>query len=570
MTKAPTQSHKPARPEPAAPTAAAKPARKPVLQRDLVEQIVIAFILAFLVRGFEAEAFVIPTGSMAPTLMGMHKDVTCPQCGFEFTINAADESSMIVRVNGREENLGLVRSGICANCRSNVPVEDQPTFNGDRILVMKFLYNLPFLAKENPKRWEVIVFHYPEEPEVNYIKRMVGLPGETLRLRHGDVLTRPEGRDDLPFTLQRKPLRHQEAMQIHVWDDRHPARMLAESPEWTRWRSNPASAWKVLGTGRYTTQPASTWSELRYHHLVPDHAQWEAILASEPLPYPPFPRLISDFSAYNSGSAATRQLADIIPPHWVGDLTIKGRFETRSNSGTIRLELIEAGVSNRCAIDIATGTATLFHGDEPLGEPAQTAFRGPGAHELAFANVDGRLTLWVDGQTPFGEGRVYQNGEDGYAAPTAEDLQPVRIGVRQADLEVSNLVLTRDLYYTLDPRPPHWDYAGLLPHGTTLSNPEEFEAINHLKWADFPISQGHYLMLGDNSPRSKDSRAWGRRDQAWDDNPRESWEVPENLLVGKAFYVYWPHGKPIWPNLGFDRNVRFPFRPNFERMQWIR
>ena len=38
--------------------------------RDLVEQVVVAFILAFLIRGFEAEAFVIPTGSMAPTLYG--------------------------------------------------------------------------------------------------------------------------------------------------------------------------------------------------------------------------------------------------------------------------------------------------------------------------------------------------------------------------------------------------------------------------------------------------------------------------------------------------------------------
>ena len=36
--------------------------------RETVEAIVVAMILAFLVRGFEAEAFVIPTGSMAPTL----------------------------------------------------------------------------------------------------------------------------------------------------------------------------------------------------------------------------------------------------------------------------------------------------------------------------------------------------------------------------------------------------------------------------------------------------------------------------------------------------------------------
>ena len=42
--------------------------------RDTVEAIVVAFILALVVRGFEAQAFVIPTGSMAPTLMGRHKE----------------------------------------------------------------------------------------------------------------------------------------------------------------------------------------------------------------------------------------------------------------------------------------------------------------------------------------------------------------------------------------------------------------------------------------------------------------------------------------------------------------
>src|SRR5689334_2661262 len=43
--------------------------------RETVESIVVAFVLAFLFRTFEAEAFVIPTGSMAPTLYGQHRDV---------------------------------------------------------------------------------------------------------------------------------------------------------------------------------------------------------------------------------------------------------------------------------------------------------------------------------------------------------------------------------------------------------------------------------------------------------------------------------------------------------------
>ena len=77
--------------------------------RDTVEAIVVAFILALVVRGFEAQAFVIPTGSMAPTLMGRHKELTCPQCGFVYTVNASHE------VEGGSP--APVYSGICTNCR---------------------------------------------------------------------------------------------------------------------------------------------------------------------------------------------------------------------------------------------------------------------------------------------------------------------------------------------------------------------------------------------------------------------------------------------------------------------
>ena len=52
----------------------------------------IAFVLAFLFRTFEAEAFVIPTGSMAPTLMGAHKDVDCLKCGHRFRVNSSEEN----------------------------------------------------------------------------------------------------------------------------------------------------------------------------------------------------------------------------------------------------------------------------------------------------------------------------------------------------------------------------------------------------------------------------------------------------------------------------------------------
>src|SRR6476620_4590207 len=61
--------------------------------RETVESIVIAFVLAFLFRTFEEEAFVIHTGSMAPTLMGRHKDVVCPKCNYRYQVSASEEES---------------------------------------------------------------------------------------------------------------------------------------------------------------------------------------------------------------------------------------------------------------------------------------------------------------------------------------------------------------------------------------------------------------------------------------------------------------------------------------------
>ena len=59
--------------------------------RETVESVIVAFVLAFLFRTFEAEAFVIPTGSMAPTLQGRHKDLVCPECGLGYRVGASSE-----------------------------------------------------------------------------------------------------------------------------------------------------------------------------------------------------------------------------------------------------------------------------------------------------------------------------------------------------------------------------------------------------------------------------------------------------------------------------------------------
>ncbi len=82
--------------------------------RDTVEAIVVAFILALVVRGFEAQAFVIPTGSMAPTLMGRHKEIACPQCGFVYAVNASEE---VESPHGQSATVGSLGSASTAGSR---------------------------------------------------------------------------------------------------------------------------------------------------------------------------------------------------------------------------------------------------------------------------------------------------------------------------------------------------------------------------------------------------------------------------------------------------------------------
>ncbi|HEY2881814.1 MAG TPA: signal peptidase I, partial [Pirellulales bacterium] len=154
--------------------------------RETVESVVIAFILAFLFRTFEAEMFVIPTGSMAPTLQGRHKDIVCTQCGYRYRVSASAE--MDDRTGQRKTNCNVM-STTCPMCRYTENVnpgddnnaKDFPSYNGDRIIVNKFAYDL-----SDPKRFDVIVFKYPEDSKTNFIKRLVGLPKERLKILNGD------------------------------------------------------------------------------------------------------------------------------------------------------------------------------------------------------------------------------------------------------------------------------------------------------------------------------------------------------------------------------------------------
>jgi signal peptidase I len=104
--------------------------------REYFESIVVAVILALFIRTFVVQAFKIPTGSMEPNLLV-----------------------------------------------------------GDHLLVNKFVFaptvsrlERTVLPMREIRRGDVVVFKFPEEPERDFIKRVIGLPGDTLEVRNRQVL----------------------------------------------------------------------------------------------------------------------------------------------------------------------------------------------------------------------------------------------------------------------------------------------------------------------------------------------------------------------------------------------
>ena len=91
--------------------------------REVIETVLIAVVLAFVIRGFVVETFVVVGPSMEPTL-----------------------------------------------------------HDAERLFVNKIVYRL-----HDPRRQDIVVFGYPRDPNRDFIKRVIGLPGDTVEMRDGRV-----------------------------------------------------------------------------------------------------------------------------------------------------------------------------------------------------------------------------------------------------------------------------------------------------------------------------------------------------------------------------------------------
>lgn len=544
--------------------------------RETIESIVVAFIFAFLFRTFEAEAFVIPTGSMAPTLMGRHKDEICPACGFEFTVGASQEINQKTGLfKGKNHRF---HEAICPNCRYTLDITKDPVFVGDRILVTKFNYEI-----NTPDRWDVTVFKYPEDPSTNYIKRLCGLPEETIEVRQGDLYRIEEGRAEI---LRKHGLAKQIAVLQTVYDDDYPPRPMLKAGWPERWAPvahdggpNAVAGWSPEADGWQADRAARTYHVkageqaewLRYRHFVPTVEDWDAIATKR---LDPEARLILDFLAYDTPEPSESRFFNL-GVYWVGDLSFSTTItldEIRPGAA-ILFELVEGGRKYRCTLDPNAGVATLSYagamdrGADPTAaqqiSQAPISLTEPGEYEIRFANIDNRLWLAIDGELVEFPTPAYQPAMGLLVQlPTPGDLTPVGIAARGVTMTAAHLDIQRDIYYRaefadpiiarINPRQPAY-LQEVGSHETEKAlhmladDPDQYASLyrRSVPWFDnedrrkrwLVLGEDEFLLLGDNSPRSSDSRLWPNSRGA-----KHRHAVPREALVGKALLIFWPHG----------------------------
>lgn len=530
-------------------TAEAHPHAQPETIKDTLISIVIAFALAFVFRGFVVEAFVIPTGSMAPTLMGAHMKFRDTASGHTWPVGPwypveGQPTGVYYDPQGAPKNPGIsVHEPVTGrlNQRASVPLS-----SGDRILVLKYLYSIM-----NPARFDVIVFKNPEIPTENYIKRLIGLPGEEIALVDGDVFVRtggvPAGEESRNLWAQsgwkiaRKPRAVQNAVWQTVFDSSHtPPPPESFRPPWTSespgWTLNDTASYAYSGTAR---------TELVFNQSRPRFAS----------PVARQSWAINDRYPYNEHYNTRMQDPAVFP---VSDLRLRAGVEPAAEGLVVEASIIARGFEFQARIE---GSSAAIRRRELLGaagaygkwkdlRSATISPMSPGqVTNVSLAMVDQSLSLEINGRAIFeryeydwspaeriarATGRTIEQLTDlqnpaGYnvlADPLIYAPPQVRWAFSGAPLKLHRVGLDRDIHY----QPDSYKHR-------TLRGPAR--GTNPL--APVTLKSDQFFACGDNSPASLDLRLlesvkpWVA--QQFDDTVGV---IPRELLLGRAFFVYWP------------------------------
>lgn len=527
------------------------------------EWLITAFILAFVFRAFVMEAFRIPTGSMADTLKGAHFRLGCPQCGYKYEYGFVPgnydlpedtvpsglapvpitrcpscgrypsatvcrrcgqvyDSRVLTNANGRRQDSGSGRnvqapSTRCSRCSDELASDKtMPVANGDRILVLKCIYQ--FL---DPKRWDVIVFKNPPEPTINYIKRLIGLPGERVQIIDGDVYINGQ--------IARKPAKVQNELWMPVFDnDYQPVRPRDGSFNGHVWEQ----PFKNIEDSKWVTTDSSNPTIFR---LNPAEGRTDQVHS-----------IVYDTSIGND-FRATYAYDDIDTYGYMpycSDLMVRFFVRAGDSRGRIGIALSKYQTTYKAWVDFA-GEMVIEKSDKG-GQTSDLVRLGPvpvtESAMVKFANVDHQLIFeYGSKKLTYDLGR---NIED--AGPISEEIEPRVEIFGSGRLRLSHIEILRDIHYT------EAKFANSSGDGRATKD------------SPFVLDDDQFFVLGDNSPNSEDGRWWNRVGRSNRGLPAyRVGTVPRDYLVGKALFVYWPSG--------FKPFAEFPFGiiPNIGRMRFI-
>jgi signal peptidase I len=443
--------------------------RRLPLARRLVETTVATIIVILMVMTWHLQCFIVSGASMAEMLVGQHRQVICGDCGETYRC-AADEPIM------------PGKRAVCPNCGDNRQRLDlAPEVAADGVLVDRSAF-----VFRGPRRWELAAFRAPTHASQVYVKRVVGLPGETIKLRDGDLYA-----DD---QIQRKSLAQLRAMAVLVHDSSHESVSLRS--RWTPagsssgWRqdgsrfSKPASSRIRESFGGNDDGPTSgavgrrepiDW--LVYHH---DRRRPGAPDVVDEIP-------ITDDSGYNQTWPVTR-------PNLIRDVLVRCRM--RISPGARVIWLLTDGLSQFLVeLNFHDKIATVTQDRRQVGRADLPPELTTDSLLCEVGLCDEQVLLGLNGQ------QIIALAYSPANAPFRPTSRPVAFGSQADELEIWDLVLLRDVYYL----------AG--------KNRGDDEAQDSL-------ADNEYFMLGDNSRHSGDSREWVRPG------------VPADDLVGKPFAAF--------------------------------
>ncbi len=538
--------------------------------KETITSLVIAFMLAFLFRGFVVEGFQIPTGSMAPTLLGKHVRFTSPYSGYDWTTGPwthADRNRLQPVLQQDDLQVNDPMSGLKMN------ETNRRLASGDRVFVLKYL---PFLQR--PERWDVVVFKNPGTHE-NYIKRLVGMPGEQIAIVDGDVFARQfvEGQTEVSgwdtwgadgWEVQRKPERVQRTMFLDVFDSRYTP--VEVDPGYRSPFSANDAGWDGVAYG----------SSYVFDSELGGAGETELVWNGS--------RALTDANAYNQTQKEFDLFAGSDGPgrqrHFPdSDVALSLNIECVDGPMKVSPILEARGMVFRAVVDGAQGAVRVemkadAEGDwETVDAGEIGVFSAGEIHQIEFWHVDQALWLFVDGELVCGgrdAGGYSLTPAQRASAATGRSWEALKEDDRVGDgVSKPGIFAYPELYVKPTFR---WAFEGgsFVLHNVSVQRDIAYQ-VNRYR----PTQGGHpnhfitltdeeYFMCGDNSSNSLDSRLWEPgtifpwvEDQIND----HVGAVHEDLIVGKAFVVYFP--APLDGGMSMKQGRKFSV--DIGRMRWI-